>query len=195
MKKKTMAVLLAVLLVAGIAIGGTMAWLTSTTDPVQNIFTAGDVDITLAETTTDYQMIPGWTIAKDPKVTVVADSEDCLLFVKIAESTTLDKYISYDVASDWTALDGQDGVYYREVKHDAKNNQVFDVIGYTKDGVFVKNTVLVNETVTKQDMEDLKKLGATQPTLTFTAYAIQLKQSNEKEFTAEEAWQKVSASA
>ena len=39
MKKKTLALLLALVLLAGGVIGGTLAWLTDKTDPVKNTFT------------------------------------------------------------------------------------------------------------------------------------------------------------
>lgn len=106
-----------VLVVALASIGGTIAWLTATTASVTNTFTVGNIDITLDETTTDYKMVPGNTIAKDPKVTVKAGSEACWLFVKIEESANLDNYISYDVAEGWTKLNTTpaDTIYYRSV--------------------------------------------------------------------------------
>ena len=83
MKKKTLALVLALtLLVAGV-VGGTLAWLTDQTAEVKNTFTVGDINIGLTETTADYKMIPGNTIAKDPTVTVKANSEACWLFVKV----------------------------------------------------------------------------------------------------------------
>ena len=89
MKKKTLALVLALtLLVAGV-VGGTLAWLTDQTAEVKNTFTVGDINIGLTETTTDYKMVPGNTIAKDPTVTVKANSEACWLFVKVTESTNL----------------------------------------------------------------------------------------------------------
>ena len=75
MKKKTLALVLALtLLVAGV-VGGTLAWLTDQTAEVKNTFTVGDINIGLTETTADYKMVPGNTIAKNPTVTVKADSE------------------------------------------------------------------------------------------------------------------------
>ena len=96
MKKKLMTVLALVLVVA-MSVAGTIAFLTDTTDPITNTFTVGKVDIDLTETfNTDTddngaadawqaQLIPGTTYAKDPVVTVTADSEDCWLFVKFEE--------------------------------------------------------------------------------------------------------------
>ena len=68
-------------------IGGSLAWLMTSTDPIVNVFTYGDIQIKLEETTGErYKMTPGATLVKDPKITVLADSEDCWLFVKIDES-------------------------------------------------------------------------------------------------------------
>lgn len=156
---KSMVIALAVMLIVGATIGGTIAWLTDTSDEVVNTFTYGDINISLDETTTDYQMVPGNTIAKDPTVTVEAGSEDCYLFVKIVESDNLDTYIDYTVAEGWTELAGVEGVYWRN----AKAGDVFPVLA--------DNEVTVKTTVTKTDMEAIK--DANQPTLTFTAYAVQ----------------------
>ena len=81
--------MLALVLVLGCAVGGTVAWLVAKTDPVVNTFTYGDINITLTETTgDDYKIIPGVDIGKDPKVTVKAGSEACWLFVKVEEEGT-----------------------------------------------------------------------------------------------------------
>ena len=158
------------LLVCG-AIGGTIAWLADETDEVKNTFTSSDVDIDLAETTgNSYKMIPGATINKDPKVTVSEDSEECYVFLKVEENTvtvgtgenaktyTVDSFLDYSIESGWTQLPGVEGVYYR----DGKANDSFDVLA--------GNQVTVKTEVTRDMMQDIK---VTQPTLTFTAYAIQ----------------------
>ena len=81
MKKKVLSIV-AVVLVLCCAIGGTLAWLTDRTNPVVNTFTVGDINIELKESENlNLKMVPGNTIAKDPKVTVKADSEACYLFV------------------------------------------------------------------------------------------------------------------
>lgn len=177
-------VLLTVALVAVVAcasIGGTIAWLVDETGPVTNTFTVGDININLTETTTDYKMVPGNNIAKDPKVTVLANSEACWLFVKIEESTNLDDFITYTVDSGWTALTGVNGVYYREV---AASTAAQDFV------VLADNQVTVKESVTKPMMDALKVEGATQPTLTFTAAAVQ----SANVATVEAAWAKLPTS-
>ncbi|MCG4527141.1 SipW-dependent-type signal peptide-containing protein [Intestinimonas massiliensis] len=181
--KKKITLLLSLVLAVAMGIGGTLAWLTAKTEAVKNTFTVGNINITLTETTTNYKMVPGQTIAKDPKVTVKAGSEACWLFVKIEEGNDLDKFISYTVADDWTALTDVEGVFYREVAA-SDTDQSFDVIGYESGdpATFIANKVLVKDTVTKDDMDafDTDKNGtlsdtekAALPTLTFTAYAVQ----------------------
>lgn len=176
MKKKTLALVLALtLLVAGV-VGGTLAWLTDQTAEVKNTFTVGDINIGLTETTADYKMVPGNTIAKDPTVTVKANSEACWLFVKVTESTNLEAFISYDIAEGWTALPGVDGVYYREVPASAAD-QTFSVLA--------GDAVTVKSDVTKTTLETAKTNA---PTLTFKAYAIQ----KDHFTTADAAWAEVS---
>lgn len=179
MKKKSLALVLALAMIVVCVVGGTLAWLIATTPEVKNTFTTSNVDITLTETTTNYQMIPGYTIDKNPTVTVKAGSEDCYLFVKVEKSSNFDSFMTYTIADGWTALTGVDGVYYRVVNA-STTDQAFDVL---KD-----NQVTVKDTVTKADMNALKADGAIQPTLTFTAYAVQLNKNNTTEFTAAEAW-------
>ncbi len=175
MKKKTLALVLALtLLVAGV-VGGTLAWLTDRTAEVKNTFTVGDINIGLTETTTDYKMVPGNTIAKDPTVTVKANSEACWLFVQVTESENLDTFITYAIAEGWTALPSVDGVYYREVSA-SDADQTFPVLA--------GNAVTVNNTVTKA-MLTAKDFA--NPTLTFKAYAVQ----KDNVASASDAWAKV----
>lgn len=176
MKKKTLALVLALtLLVAGV-VGGTLAWLTDQTAEVKNTFTVGDINIGLTETTTDYKMVPGNIIAKDPTVTVKANSEACWLFVQVTESTDLKDFITYAIAEGWTALPGVDGVYYREVPASVAD-QTFSVLA--GDAVTVKSDVT-------RTMLETAKTDA--PTLTFKAYAIQ----KDHFATADAAWAEVS---
>ena len=181
MKKRTLVLLLAVASVIVCVIGGTLAWLTATSDQVKNTFTTSDIDITLEETTgADYKMVPGYTIAKDPKATVLAGSEECYLFVKLEKSTNFDDYLTYQMADGWTALTNVEGVYYRVV-NTANMGTAYSVL--LNDQVTVKNSV------TKEMMETAE---ADQPTLTVTAYASQLHKNNSQDFTAAEAWENVS---
>ena len=84
MKKKTLAMLLAVCLMATAVIGGSLAYFTDT-DAKTNTFTVGKVDITLVEDkwVEDSKIIPGATIDKNPTITVAEDSETAYTFMKV----------------------------------------------------------------------------------------------------------------
>lgn len=167
---------LALALIVGVAGGATFAWLTAKTDPVVNTFTYGDINIDLAENTgSDYKIIPGVDIEKDPLVTVKAGSEACWLFVKVEEKNWPEfadgegenavRKVNYGIADGWMKGDGTSipaNVYYREVAA-SKANQEFPVL---KD-----NKITVSDTLTKIDIKGIST--TTPPKLSITAYAIQ----------------------
>ena len=174
---KLVVAMLAVTLLIGCAIGGTVAWLTAKTEAVVNTFTYGDINIDLWEHAYDattnalgnskvtevenYKIIPGVDLPKDPTVTVKAGSEACWLFVKVEKAGTfVDGKVTYSIADGWTALADQTGVYYREVGAVTDNNDF---------AVLKDNKVTVSDTLTKEDIKNI----TTNPTLTFTAYAVQ----------------------
>lgn len=180
---KPLLVAMAVVLLIGCVAGGTLAWLTSTPSAVTNTFTTSDIDITLTETDRPYKMIPGWTIDKDPKVTVTKGSEKCYVFVEVTEGNNFSNYMTYGITNDWTKL--QDGVYYCVVDaSDATDDVVI--------GILMDNKVTVKDTVTKSDMTTA---ASAQPTLTFKAYAIQYMKNNTDNFTPAEAYTNVTAAA
>ena len=184
MKKKGLALVLALtLLVVGV-VAGTLAWLTAKSDVVTNTFTTSDIKVELKETTgTEYKMIPGYTISKNPKATVLSGSEECYLFVKLDKSANFDTYLEYVIADGWTKLDDvTDTVYYRVV--DGTTNQIG-----TAYSVLKGDKVTVKGEVTKAMMDDLTT--ETLPKLTVTAYASQLHKNATTEFTAAEAWANV----
>ena len=180
---KLVVLLLAVVLVIGCAAGGTLAWLIAKTNPIENTFSAANINITLEETPnadsddegTDYdiwvgKMVPGTTISKDPKVTVAGGSEACWLFIKVeakngvdlATAATDSTYVTYALAEGWAAVPNTTGVYYREVSASTAN-QAYDVIS--------GNQVSIPDTVTKAMLD--QATGNNAPSLTFTAYAVQ----------------------
>lgn len=184
MKKKTLALLLALVLVFGAAVGGTIAYLTAKTDPVVNTFTVGKVAITLDEKDTDgssngkrdtanaYQLIPGTTYEKDPTVTVKAGSEDCYLFVKFEEKNGVATYLNYTSklkAPEWTQGDGTNipaDVWYREVTK-ADTDTVFTLLA--GNDTYTNGCITVNaNTVTNESMNTAKTAE-----LVYTAYACQ----------------------
>ena len=195
MKKKSLALVLALAMIVVCVVGGTLAWLTATTGSVTNTFTYGDINIKLEETdatvaedgsaTKEFKMIPGYTITKDPKVTVLAGSEKCYLFVKVVKSTNFDNFMTYDMAAGWTQLkDASEnpvpGVFYRIVDT-ADMGTAYSVLA--------NDQVTVRGNVTKTMLNNLTE--NTYPTLTFTAYACQYMKNNTDSFTAAEAWAKV----
>lgn len=168
--------------IATVAITSTFAYLTSTPDPIKNVFTLGKVAISLAETTGDtYKMIPGNVYDKDPCVTVANDSENCWLFVKVEAQNnvaTEGNYINYAVNDvDWALVDGETNVYYY-IGNDATATKA------TKSYVLKDSKVTIDEenvtceyvaTLTSEEMY---------PHLIFTAYAIQKANVN----TVADAW-------
>ena len=161
--------LCAVALVAG-SVAATVAYLTMKTDPVQNTFTVGDINIVLSQANPldGSKIIPGLEFDVDPKVTVKADSESCWLFIKIGKPSYFDTFLTYAVADGWTALDGETGVYYRKVA--ATNADV--VIN-----VIANGKVTAKADCTKDQYNDIirnKDDAYTDPfNLQFTAYAVQ----------------------
>lgn len=167
MKTKKLMAAVAVALTLCVTIGGTLAWLTDSTEEVKNTFTVGNVDIDLTESNNlDLKMVPGKVIAKNPTVSVDAGSEDCWLFVEVTESDNLDSFIEYGIADGWVLVDGTDNVYYRTVKA-TDTTRTFSVLktGDEDDEVIVKSDV------TKEMMDGIK--AGEEPTLSFVAYAVQ----------------------
>ena len=170
---KTFVAMLALVLVIGCAVGGTVAWLVSSTNAVVNTFTYGDINITLGETTgATYKIIPGVDIKKDPKVTVKKDSEACWLFVKVEEEGTfVANKVTYSIADGWTKGDGKDipaNVYYREVNAVTADTSFYVLKGNTE---YPNGVVTVSEDLTKAEVNSIT--AENQPKLTFTAYAVQ----------------------
>lgn len=153
----------AAILVVG-SVAATFAYLTTKTNTIANTFTAGDISITLTETTGDqYKMVPGTFIDKDPTVTVAATSESCWLFVKIEKSDNFDTYMTYTAADGWTIVPGETDVYYRLVDTSVNEPQlVFPVLQ--------GNSVFAKEDCTKAQYN---ALTGNLPTLAVTAYAVQ----------------------
>ena len=141
--------------------GATLALLTAVAGPVENTFTVGNVQLTLTETTGEsYQLIPGHTVEKDPRVAVLAGSESCWLFVKITKSSDFDDYLICETAQGWTHLGGYEGVYYRSVEATPVDLE-YDVLK--------NNSITVKDTLTAEKMSNL----VASPTLSIRAFAVQ----------------------
>lgn len=216
--KKKIAVAVSLLLVLALSVGGTIAWLTDTSDTVVNTFTIGKVDIALTESgaegtqgslTKAYSgILPGASYAKDPTVSVDKDSEACWLFVKIEESndnawtdgTDSGKYVNYTVYNlatgdavegSWKPLAGIDNVYYMPVAKalaSATEDKTFQVLAGAV-GNDANGNSMANGKVTI-DGEHYTTENAENLTLslTFTAYAVQM---SSFENNPTEAWAKL----
>lgn len=193
--KKAVLIISAIVLVISCTIGGTLAWLIESTDKVENTFTYGDINITLEESVENhFKIVPGVDITKDPVVTVEANSEACYLFVKIeeanwppfTEANGTTRKVAYALADGWTKLtgvDGVDNVYYRVVPANNAEDSAFSVL---KD-----NKVTVSDSLTKGEINSLTE-DELEPTLTFTAYAIQ-EANGTGTFTPATAWEQIAA--
>ena len=108
---KLLALFVVLALLIGGAVGGTLAWLVTKTDPVVNTFTAGNINITLDEPNFDntnaYKILPGDTIDKDPTVTVEAGSEDCYvrMFMLINWTPEADRSFVGEESTEWFDID------------------------------------------------------------------------------------------
>lgn len=172
---KIAALIAAIVLVIGCTAGGTVAWLVSKPAAIVNVFTVGNINAALTETKTEFKIVPGVDIFKNPVATVKAKSEDCYLFVQLTEAnwpafTEADnttRKVKYEIADGWIELKPEHGVYYRVVAKDDAQDQAFPVL---KD-----NKVTVSSTLTKEEANDMdlaiKKTGA--PKLTVAVYAVQ----------------------
>ena len=183
-KAVTAMLALTLVLAAYWAVGGTAAWLAAKSDPIASTFTFGDINITLKDEDPQegqIKIIPGVNIPKALKVTVKADSVDCWLFVKVEETGTfVDGKVTYAMDDDWIQGNGSPipkDVYYREVR-DVTANREFSVLKDDK--------ITVSKSLTKADIQNI-----TDPTLTFTAYAVQMEGIN----TAAEAWATIGTAA
>ncbi len=173
MKKRIWIIVAATALLIAVGVGTTIAYIVSSSKTVENTFTVGKVNVTLTETTgSDYKIVPGAALVKDPCVKVLADSDDCWLFVKVQESADFDDFCTYEMAHGWTAYDGINGVYYRQVE---------------KAAVDLDFRVLKNDRISVKDTVTEEQLGAIteNPTLSFTAYAVQ----SDGVLTANQAWE------
>lgn len=190
---KAMVMILAVMMIVGVSVGGTLAWITAQTQEVKNTFTVGDINIELWEdklvdgeltntkvTQNEYTFVPGDTLPKRPYAVVKADSEACWLFVEITPANNTISGLTGDVIAwaidtGWTKLEGETNVWYKELPATTADTE-YDIL---KD-----DQVTVNENLTKA-MINADSFEA--PTLTFKAYAVQKAHMD----TAAAAWAEV----
>ena len=120
--KKTLTIVMAMVLVAAVAITGTLAYMSAQADPVTNTFKFGNMTITLDESKVDengkiitgaarvteneYKVTPGATVDKDPTVHVKGGSEKCYVYVSVQNNMLIDgkEVASYTPNAGWTKI-------------------------------------------------------------------------------------------
>ena len=183
-----------VLVTMMVAVGGTIAWLTDTSENVKNTFSPSNIEIEMKEhdyvlssdslnksteviIESDYKMVPGDVLPKDPFVRVKANSENCYVFVKIEKSTNFDTFMTYTEGTNWHLVSGTTNVYYygtaselTKVTTSTQDQLLEDIL--LDDQVKVKTGVTETEMATLYNADGTVNTAAC-PTLTFTAYAVQ----------------------
>lgn len=107
--KKPVVIGLAILLVCLVVAGSTIAWLTAEAS-MTNTFTIGKIEISLEEPAwaiSNNKIYPGAEIAKNPTITVKADSEDCYVYAMIDNqlNDAVTNAVTLDIDSTrWTAI-------------------------------------------------------------------------------------------
>lgn len=121
MKKKIMALCLAACLAAVAVVGGTLAYFTDS-EEAENVFTVGNVDITLTEPNWDAEekedVYPGEPLAKDPTVTNDG-ANPCFVRISVTglgqfgekgDITYRTDYVTDKLGTNWELYD--DGYFY-----------------------------------------------------------------------------------
>ena len=186
---KGMLLMLALVLVVGVSVGGTLAWLTAKSDKVENTFTSAalfetpETDFTLWEheakdededgvyaldntsevRANEYDILPGVAIPKDPTVDIVGLQEHAYLYITV--KGTLPTGMTYGIdPANWDKLPGYDDVYVYCGEYAAGN-----VIKPSVNGTFTVNILKDKEISVADDFEGSN--GAS--TLSFMAYMVQ----------------------
>ena len=142
-KRKILLLAAALCMIAILAVGGTLAYFTDTTDVENNIFTVGNVDITLDEPKWEEQgkgdapeVYPGEALAKDPTVHNVG-ANPCFVRVRVSGLDCLGEagmikyrtnYVVDTLGEGW--VKHTDGYYYytKVLETGADTTPVFDSI-------------------------------------------------------------------
>lgn len=127
MKRKAIACIVSLALVACVSIGTTLAWLTSSTGELVNTFTVGKISITLDEAKTErnivqgterttegnsYVLYKGAVLPKDPTVTIQSGSENCYVFMSCVSSDELQSFTAINIdTANWSAVEGTENLY------------------------------------------------------------------------------------
>ena len=194
--KKTLTVLLALVLVIAMSVAGTMAYLTSE-DEVVNTFTVGKVQIKLDEAKANpdgtlvpnadrvkansYKLIPGHPYNKDPMVTVLKGSESSYVkmtvtFTKSAELDAIFAPNGADLTSIFTGYDSTNWIAKGNTEDTKNNTRTYEF--WYKEAVAAPDAdvaldalfdqIVVPGTITNAQLDTIAGM-----TITVNAYAIQ----------------------
>ena len=194
--KKTLTVILALVLVVVMSVAGTVAYLTSS-DTVTNTFSVGNVQIKLDEAqakadgtliegaervkANSYKLLPGHTYAKDPMVTVLNGSESSYIkmTVTFSKANELDAIFDPDGATLTTIFNGYDisnWTYKGNTKNAADNTRTYEF--WYKEAVAAPDgnvaldalfdSITVPGSITNEQLKTIEGM-----TITVNAYAIQ----------------------
>ncbi len=159
MKKKALIVVLSAILVVGVGVAGTLAWLTASTGTITNTFKTGAIEgMTLTEvkvdenghkvpseervtTNQDFPLYPGAILDKDPEVVIGEGSVPCYVFVKVTNNIpSTVATLNWD--ANWKPVSGTTDIYV--YVDDANAPKVVDAgaAAVTLDKLFTTVTVL-----------------------------------------------------
>lgn len=155
--KKILTIVLSVVIVASVAIGGTLAFLTAETSALDNVFTFDGIELGLTEyreyngpdgentpyPTTPEVIEPGMTINKIPVITVMEDSVSSYVYVKVTNGFGDKAVIGIDTEN-WSAVANSDGIYrYKDIvlKSDAAQAlaPVFSTVYFDGETITMEN--------------------------------------------------------
>lgn len=150
MLKKVLSVLLVVTITAGVAITGTLAYLTDR-DSEANVFTVGDVSIDLNE---DFNqgatLIPGVDIEKKPTITNTGKN-DAYVWATVAVPGSLDEVIEFvnqnDTDWDWTSVAAMEEVEINGAKYTVLTALHEEILAKDAETSALFEKVKLNETV------------------------------------------------
>ena len=168
--KKTLTIALSMVLVAAIAVTGTLAFLTDESDILINKFTFGNTEVEIAEPTWTaalggkeaMKVVPGQTVAKDPTVTVKGTEE---VYVYAFVNNALAEYVTIGAIDDanWTPVADLAGLYRY------KTTITPEADGTTLEPLF--ETVTISDGITQETLKENNPF--TNGTITVQAYVHQ----------------------
>jgi predicted ribosomally synthesized peptide with SipW-like signal peptide len=160
-KKSILTMVVSLMLVGAVAVGSTLAYLTSQKSQ-KNVITVGNVNITQEEEEWELDddgsyrpadgtvLIPGITLPKAPIVTVTGGSEDCYVYMKVDIPWQLEELLDKDVSNN-----PEDGkiVTINDLPLDGRPSHGWVQCSYLIDGGIASYIYKYEKVVTKSDKD------------------------------------------